>query len=118
MALYIKSGLAIFGSFLGALFVALDGDSAITVYDWTIVGGTVLASGGVTWWLTRSTYAKAIGAALTASLGSLSVAVVDGSGVTQQEWLTVGIAGIGILTAVYQIPNSEEAPAPAGVPGP
>jgi hypothetical protein len=107
---YIKALIAFGVTLIGAFLVALDGDSTITVVDWITIASAALGSGGLTWLVTKSTAAKAIVGALTAALGSLSTAVVDGSFVTTQEWLTAALAGLVSLGAVYQIPNSEDTP--------
>ena len=49
--------------------------------------------------------AKAITAAIVAGLTALGVALAD-NGVTTQEWVTVVIAFLLALGAVYAIPNA------------
>lgn len=49
--------------------------------------------------------AKALVAAVTALLGSLAVAVQDGSSVTQGEWIAAAVVGVTALAAVYGVPN-------------
>jgi hypothetical protein len=109
-ATYIKALIAFGVTLVGAFLVALDGDSTIGAGDWIAIAIAALGSGGLTWLVTKSTAAKAIVGALSAALGSLSLAVVDGSFVTTQEWLTAALAGLVSLGAVYQIPNSDDPP--------
>lgn len=49
-------------------------------------------------------YLKALVGALIAGLGSLSVALTDGS-VTAQEWVTTAIATLVALATVWGVPN-------------
>lgn len=49
--------------------------------------------------------AKALVATLTAFLGSLVVAVQDGSGLSTYEWLAAALVAVTTLGAVYSVPN-------------
>lgn len=51
-------------------------------------------------------YAKAIVAALIAGLSALATALPDG--VTAAEWVTVAIAGLVALSAVWATPNAPQ----------
>ena len=50
-------------------------------------------------------YAKALTAAVVAGLTALGVALAD-NGVTSQEWITVAVAFLLALGAVYAVPNA------------
>lgn len=54
-------------------------------------------------------YLKALAGAVTTGLGSLSVAYSDNL-VTNQEWVTIAIATVVALGAVWAVPFTNAAP--------
>jgi hypothetical protein len=75
------------------------------------VGAGIIALAGV--WAFPNKYVKAGIAAVVAGLAALGVALQDDS-VSAQEWITIILAVLVALYAVYEgVPNAEEtAPAP------
>lgn len=57
-------------------------------------------------------YAKAIRGAMTAILGALLVALVNGDGVSAVEWVVIALAGLGVGESVYSTWNVS----PGGIP--
>lgn len=78
------------------------GFDALGTVDYLALALAVLSSGGLTWYVTKAQYAKAIVAGLTAAITSLIAALAD-QVVTDNEILVVimaGLAGSGIVAAV------------------
>jgi hypothetical protein len=62
---------------------------------------------------TIAPYAKAVTAALVAGLTALLTALDDGA-VSRSEWVTVAVAFLGALGAVWAVPNARRVPGEEG----
>lgn len=118
----MKAIIAIVVSLVGALVTALSGfgsDASIGDLDaktWLIALATVLASGGLTWWVENvqgvaGTAIKATVAFLSAGVASLVVAL-DDRAITQAEWLVAFSAAVLATGLVYQASGPKPTPAP------
>lgn len=58
-----------------------------------------------------SQYLKSIVGLLVAGLTAALTALADGDGISSSEWVTIVLAAVTTLGAVYAVPNAE----PAGV---
>lgn len=108
----MKAITALLVSLAGALVVALAGfgsDASIGDLDaktWLIAAATILASGGITWWVENvkgvaGTAIKTVVAFLSAGIASLVVAL-DDRVITQAEWLVAFSAAALATGLVYQ----------------
>jgi len=109
IGLYAKAILGAIGAGLTATITALS-DGNISTFEWTVIAGAVLAGLGFVWLVPNTPepvrkYGKMIVAALIAVAGGVGAAVVDGSGVSQAEWLGVAVALLSGL-GVYVAPNA------------
>lgn len=113
----LKAFAAIVVSAVGALVTGLAGfgsDASLNDLDaktWLIAVGTVLASGGMVWFVENvkgfaGGVIKAVTAFLTAGVASLVVAL-DDNVITQAEWLTAFSAAAVATGFVYQLSNTK-----------
>ncbi len=102
-----KALLAVAFAAAGAMATALEGDNTISIAEWVAIAIFVLGSGGVTWWVSKSQYAKAIVASMGAALVSMYAAVEDEI-ITRNEWMLIIVAALGALVVVYRVPNTGE----------
>lgn len=108
---YIKAGLAVVVSALGAVVVALGTGATdfgdISAKSWLIALLAVLGSGGMVWLTENGPMAptiKAVMAFLTAGVGSVVLAL-DDDVFTRAEQLTAVAAAIVATGFVYQVAN-------------
>jgi hypothetical protein len=64
-----------------------------------------------------SPYLKAIYGSIATGLGALAVAYSDNV-ITNQEWVTIGIATFGALGVIWAVPNAHKSPPTNNQPGP
>ena len=110
---YLKAFIAIVVAGAGALITAL-GPPGNTIGDldakhWLIAIGSVLASGGIVWYVENiqgvaGGVIKAAIAFLSAGVASLVVAL-DDNRITQAEWLIAFSAAVVATGLVYQATN-------------
>lgn len=110
IGLYAK---AIAGSAAAGLTAAVTAltDGQITGFEWTIIVGAVLVGLAAVWAVPNvpepvRKYGKMIVGGLVAVVASVGAALVDGSGVSQAELLTIALAALAGLGLVGVTPNA------------
>lgn len=107
---YAKAASAtVVAGFTAAIGALADG--GINGVEWAGIAVTVLVAAGAVYAVPNfpsraRSYAKAITAGLVGGLGSLGIALTDGGGVSQAEWLTIAIAVLVGAGLVSQVPNA------------
>lgn len=107
----MKAWLSIAVAIVAALTQVVVGDEGLGTLDfsdWLVLALAVLGSGGATWLVSKVSGGKAVAAALSATLTSLTAAVAVDQTITTNEWLTAVGFGLAALVAIYGVPNSEE----------
>lgn len=108
---YAKAIAATAAAGLTAAITALD-DGTITAYEWTVILIAAAVAAGAVWAIPNMTdgvrkYGKAATAGLIAVLGAIGAAVLDGSGISPDEWLGIAVALLSGLGLTYAVPNAE-----------
>lgn len=106
----------------GALVTALGtGGGTFSTVDgrhWVLALIAVLGSGAITWWTENGPwhpYIKAVVAFLTAGFGAAAIALNDNH-ISQAEWVTIAMAAIIALAAVFQTANGVVVPTAQRMP--
>lgn len=113
---YAKAVSATVVAGLTAAITALE-DGQITAYEWTVVLAAAAVAAAAVWAVPNTPegvrkYGKAATAGVIAVLGAVGAAVLDGTGISQDEWLAIIVALLGGLGLTYAVPNADHSDLP------
>jgi hypothetical protein len=110
IGLYAKAVAGSVAAGLTAAVTALT-DGVVTGFEWTVIVGAFLVAFGAVWLVPNvpesvRKYGKMIVGGLVAVVASVGAALVDGTGVSQAELLTIALALLAGLGLVGVTPNA------------